>query len=163
MCSLRILPVSFRTPGSNGPAAGKHDDCGGAEKRRHALLARSEQRNLNLPGIRALHSLEAAGAGGRGAAARHERHMDELSDTELMALVKEGDYRAFDVLYDRYRGPIVRFLFSLTWDAQAAEDGLQEVFLGLFRARADYTPTAKLGPIRSRASAQMRGSSRRSD
>src|SRR5579862_1922396 len=70
--------------------------------------------------------------------------MDELSDTELMRLVKAGDYRAFDVLYHRYRGPILRFLFSLTWDAQAAEDGLQEVFVGLFKARADYIPTAKL-------------------
>ncbi len=70
--------------------------------------------------------------------------MDGLSDTELMALVKEGDYGAFDVLYHRYRGPVLRFLFALTWDAQAAEDGLQEVFVGLFRARADYVPTAKL-------------------
>ncbi len=70
--------------------------------------------------------------------------MDELSDTELMMRVKEGDYRAFDVLYDRYRGPVLRFLFTLTWDAQAAEDGLQEVFVGLFRARADYVPSAKL-------------------
>jgi RNA polymerase sigma-70 factor (ECF subfamily) len=70
--------------------------------------------------------------------------MDELSDTELMALVKVGDYRAFDVLYARYRGPVLRFLFALTWDAQAAEDGLQEVFVGLFKSRADYVPTAKL-------------------
>src|SRR5579862_4806132 len=70
--------------------------------------------------------------------------MDELSDTELMRLVKAGDYRAFDVLYDRYRGPVLRFLFALTWDAQAAEDGLQEVFVGLFKARADYVPAAKL-------------------
>lgn len=70
--------------------------------------------------------------------------MDELSDTELMLLVKEGDYRAFDVLYDRYSRPVRRFLFSLTWDVQAAEDGLQEVFVALFKARADYVPTAKL-------------------
>jgi RNA polymerase sigma-70 factor (ECF subfamily) len=70
--------------------------------------------------------------------------MDELSDTELMLLVKEGDHRAFDVLYARYRGPVLRFLFALTWDAQAAEDGLQEVFVGLFKSRADYVPTAKL-------------------
>jgi RNA polymerase sigma-70 factor (ECF subfamily) len=73
-----------------------------------------------------------------------ERGMDALSDTELMLLVKEGDFRAFDVLYARYRGPVSRFLFALTWDAQAAEDGLQEVFVGLFKARADYVPSAKL-------------------
>jgi len=50
-----------------------------------------------------------------------------------MLRVKEGDYRAFDLLYARYRGPVLRFLFALTWDAQAAEDGLQEVFVGLFQ------------------------------
>jgi RNA polymerase sigma-70 factor (ECF subfamily) len=70
--------------------------------------------------------------------------MDELSDTELMLRVKEGDYRAFDLLYARYHGPVLRFLFALTWDAQAAEDGLQEVFVGLFKSRANYVPTAKL-------------------
>lgn len=69
--------------------------------------------------------------------------MDHLSDIELMALVKQGDYLAFDQLYQRYRAQILRFLFSLTWNQEAAEDCLQEVFLQLYRARNRYEPTGK--------------------
>ena len=69
--------------------------------------------------------------------------MQQLSDAELMMLVREGDYVAFDELYERYRGPIVRFLFSLTWDQDLAEDYLQEVFLRLYRARDRYEPSGK--------------------
>ena len=70
-------------------------------------------------------------------------NMQQVSDADLMMLVREGDYVAFDQLYDRYRGPILRFLFSLTWDADIAEDYLQEVFLRLYRARDRYEPTGK--------------------
>jgi len=69
--------------------------------------------------------------------------MELLSDTELMELVKLGDYCAFDELYKRYRGPISRFLFSLTWDQEMAEDCLQEVFFRLFQARHRYEPSGK--------------------
>lgn len=66
-----------------------------------------------------------------------------MADTELMELVKCGDFSAFDELYNRYSGPLRRFLFSLTWDQDTAEDYLQEVFLRLYRARDRYLPTGK--------------------
>lgn len=69
--------------------------------------------------------------------------MQELQDSDLMMLVKRGDYVAFDELYNRYRKPILRFLFSLTWDHDVAEDALQEVFLRLYRARDRYEPTGQ--------------------
>jgi RNA polymerase sigma-70 factor (ECF subfamily) len=69
--------------------------------------------------------------------------MRQLTDAELMMLVKNGDYAAFDELYDRYCGPIRRFLFSLAWDMDVAEDYLQEVFLRLWRARDRYQPTGR--------------------
>jgi RNA polymerase sigma-70 factor (ECF subfamily) len=69
--------------------------------------------------------------------------MDRLSDFELMELVKTGDFLAFDELYDRYCGQIRRFLYSLTWDEDTAEDYVQEVFLRLYRARDRYEPTGK--------------------
>ena len=69
--------------------------------------------------------------------------MQQLTDTELMMLVRQGDYVAFDELYVRYSGPIRRFLFSLTWDRDLAEDYLQEVFLRLYRARDRYEPSGK--------------------
>jgi RNA polymerase sigma-70 factor, ECF subfamily len=69
--------------------------------------------------------------------------MQQLTDPELMTLVKDGDYAAFDELYDRYSGRVRRFLFSLTWDVDLAEDYLQEVFLRLWRARDRYEPTGR--------------------
>ncbi|MDO8587664.1 MAG: RNA polymerase sigma factor [Armatimonadota bacterium] len=70
--------------------------------------------------------------------------LDRLTDVELMELVKRGDFAAFDELYNRYSGPIRRFLFSLTWDQETSEDYLQEVFLRLWRAREAYCPKGKL-------------------
>jgi len=69
--------------------------------------------------------------------------MQQLTDPELMMLVKDGDYTAFDELYNRYGGRVRRFLFSLTWDLDVAEDYLQEVFLRLWRARDRYEPTGR--------------------
>ncbi len=37
-----------------------------------------------------------------------------LTDPELMILIKDGDYSAFDELYDRYGARVRRFVFSLT-------------------------------------------------
>lgn len=69
--------------------------------------------------------------------------LDRLTDVELMELVKASDFAAFDELYNRYSGIIRRFLFSLTWDQETAEDYLQEVFLRLYRAREQYEATGK--------------------
>lgn len=69
--------------------------------------------------------------------------MEELSDAELMEMVKGGDFRAFDQLHSRHAGAVRGFLFSLTWDEDLAEDYLQEVFIRLYRARDRYQPTGK--------------------
>lgn len=69
--------------------------------------------------------------------------MKELSDAGLMELVKQGDYSAFDELYNRYHIGIRSFLFSMTWDRDFAEDCVQEVFVCLYRARDRYEPTGK--------------------
>ncbi|MEN6519645.1 MAG: RNA polymerase sigma factor [Armatimonadota bacterium] len=69
--------------------------------------------------------------------------MEQLSDTELMELVKKGDFAAFDKLYTRYREDIYKFLYSLTWDQDTAEDYVQEVFIRLYMARDRYIPAGK--------------------
>lgn len=67
--------------------------------------------------------------------------IEQLSDNKLMALVKDGDFAAFDALYHRHRKAIRRFLMSLTWNEDTAEDYLQEVFCNLWKARERYRPT----------------------
>ncbi len=69
--------------------------------------------------------------------------MKQLSDAELMECVSNGDYSAFDELYRRYSERLRRFLFTLTWDQDTAEDYLQETFARLYRARQSYEPTGK--------------------
>ena len=69
--------------------------------------------------------------------------LEQLTDAELMELVRNSDFAAFDELYNRYSERLRRFLFSLTWDQDTAEDYLQEVFLRLYRARDKYRATGR--------------------
>jgi RNA polymerase sigma-70 factor (ECF subfamily) len=64
-------------------------------------------------------------------------------EAALMARVKEGDRSAFETLYEEYAGAIAKFFFHLTWDRQAVEDGVQEVFLRLWRGARLWRPTGK--------------------
>ena len=51
--------------------------------------------------------------------------MDEPSDTELLARFRAGDDLALDPLFERYEGPVFRFLFGILKDHHGAEDALQ--------------------------------------
>jgi RNA polymerase sigma-70 factor, ECF subfamily len=65
------------------------------------------------------------------------------SDVQLMLDVKAGDERSFELLLQRYRTPLVNFLFRMVRAREEAEDLAQEVFLRVYRARKDYVPSAK--------------------
>jgi len=57
--------------------------------------------------------------------------------------VKAGDDTSFELLLQRYRRPLVNFLYRMVRDSASAEDLAQEVFLRVYRARKDYAPNAK--------------------
>ncbi|HKN61117.1 MAG TPA: sigma-70 family RNA polymerase sigma factor [Candidatus Acidoferrales bacterium] len=65
------------------------------------------------------------------------------SDVQLMLDVKAGDDESFNLLLRRYRTPLVNFLFRMVRDSATAEDLAQEVFLRVYRARKQYSPSAK--------------------
>ena len=65
------------------------------------------------------------------------------SDVQLMLGVKAGDDASFELLLEKYRAPLVHFLFRMVRDAATAEDLAQEVFLRVYRARKKYAPSAK--------------------
>ncbi len=65
------------------------------------------------------------------------------SDVQLMLDVKAGDDSSFDFLLQKYRSPLVNFLNRMVRDSSTAEDLAQEVFLRVYRARKQYTPSAK--------------------
>ena len=65
------------------------------------------------------------------------------SDAEIMLRAKAGDQSAFDYLVQKYRRPMVSFMYRMARNAAAAEDLAQEVFLRVYRSRASYEASAK--------------------
>jgi len=65
------------------------------------------------------------------------------SDAEVMLRVKAGDQPAFDYLVQKYRRPLVSFMYRMARNAAVAEDLAQEVFLRVYRSRGSYEASAK--------------------
>ena len=65
------------------------------------------------------------------------------SDAEVMLRVKAGDQPAFDYLVQKYRRPLVSFMYRMARNAAVAEDLAQEVFLRVYRSRESYEASAK--------------------
>ncbi|MGH2877742.1 MAG: RNA polymerase sigma factor, partial [Solirubrobacteraceae bacterium] len=66
-----------------------------------------------------------------------------MTEPGLVAAVRDGDDRAFERLYDRYRERIFAFILSRVRDHGRAEDIAQEVFLAAVRRlRSDDRPVA---------------------
>ena len=64
-------------------------------------------------------------------------------DAQLMLRVKDGDAYSFELLLGKYRRPVVNYLYRMVQNQGVAEELAQEVFLRVYRARANYEPTAK--------------------
>jgi RNA polymerase sigma-70 factor, ECF subfamily len=63
-----------------------------------------------------------------------------LADEEIMALVQEGNPRAFEMLYDRHGGPAFSLAYRMVGNRVTAEDISQEAFLSIWRSRLRYQP-----------------------
>src|ERR1700676_1793526 len=59
------------------------------------------------------------------------------TDVQLMLDVKAGDEQSFALLLHRYRTPLVNFLYRMVRNREQAEDLAQEVFIRVYRARAE--------------------------
>jgi RNA polymerase sigma-70 factor (ECF subfamily) len=65
------------------------------------------------------------------------------ADVEAMLRVKTGDESAFGYLVQKYRRPMIGFMFRFCHNPAAAEELAQEVFLRVYRSRTSYEPSAK--------------------
>src|SRR5271156_4161002 len=65
------------------------------------------------------------------------------TDAEVMLRVKAGDQSAFDYLVQKYRRPLVSFMYRMARNTAAAEDLAQEVFLRVFRSLQIYEASSK--------------------
>src|ERR1700678_2933191 len=64
-------------------------------------------------------------------------------DAALMLRVKRGDRAAFAELVDKYKQPVMNFIYRSLRDETEAEDLAQNVFLQVYKSRSRYKQTAK--------------------
>jgi RNA polymerase sigma-70 factor, ECF subfamily len=67
----------------------------------------------------------------------------QLSDTEVMLRAQAGDDGAFDYLVQKFRRPLVSFMYRMARNLAVAEELSQEVFLRVYRSRQSYAAEAK--------------------
>jgi len=72
--------------------------------------------------------------------------MSKISDQTLILQLRQGDFEALGILYDRHRQMVYRTALMITGDTQAADDLLQDVFLRLFRFAAHFDLERPLEP-----------------
>ncbi|MCU1286545.1 MAG: polymerase, sigma subunit, family [Acidobacteriales bacterium] len=68
---------------------------------------------------------------------------ETLSDAEIMLRAGAGDDAAFDYLVEKFRRPMVSFMYRMSHNQAVAEELAQEVFLRVYRSRATYAADAK--------------------
>ena len=67
----------------------------------------------------------------------------ETGDAEVMLRLKAGELECFDYLMNKYRRPIVHFMFRMVHNQAIAEEMAQEVFLRVYRSRETYRAEAR--------------------
>jgi len=113
------IPAKAQLPGSNGV----QPNVSTAALDRGMLMAATTQASA---------AFSSARAGG-----------EPPSDAEIMLRAKAGDQSAFDYLVQKYRRPMISFMYRMARNSAAAEDLAQEVFLRVYRSRASYEASAK--------------------
>jgi RNA polymerase sigma factor (sigma-70 family) len=68
---------------------------------------------------------------------RPPRLLKLASDERLVALVRHGDARAFEAIYDRHHRGILAFCRHMLGSREEAEDAVQHTFLSAYRALRD--------------------------
>ena len=69
--------------------------------------------------------------------------MEGASDEELMLSYQQGDAVAFEVLYERHKGGVFRYLMAKCHQQAIAEELFQDVWMKLIAARDRYEARAK--------------------
>ncbi len=72
-----------------------------------------------------------------------DRKDTELDDESLMHAWRTGDAVAFERLYGRHKGGVLRYLLRQTGKRELAEELFQDVWLKVVNARLDYETRAR--------------------
>ena len=65
------------------------------------------------------------------------------SDIQLMLSFKNGDQRAFQQLFDKYKKRVINYCYRYCGHRPVAEDLSQEIFIRVYKAAPSYRPKAR--------------------
>lgn len=68
---------------------------------------------------------------------------NSVSDERLMLEYGKGTAQAFDVLYDRHRGPLYRYVIRRISNRETANELYQDIWERVIKSRKKYKPKAK--------------------
>src|SRR5438270_6297242 len=145
------MPVSPSNPGRPGPEDGNkarpqdasisnHDDIPGEIEEKAQPEAKDgvlEDMGTLAINPRLLANLE---AGENHHAAGDFGQMDDAS---IMLELRTGNMAGFDYLIQKYRKPIIHFMYRMVRNQAVAEELAQEVFLRVYRSRETYRAEAR--------------------
>jgi RNA polymerase sigma-70 factor, ECF subfamily len=87
--------------------------------------------------------LNLAGSSSASSTSQTNANPAEATDADVMLRVKAGDESAFSYLVQKYRRPMIGFMYRLCHNPATAEELAQEVFLRVYRSRTSYEASAK--------------------
>ncbi|MCU1250001.1 MAG: polymerase, sigma-24 subunit, subfamily [Edaphobacter sp.] len=67
----------------------------------------------------------------------------EMDDATIMLELRTGNMAGFDYLIQKYRKPIIHFMYRMVRNQAVAEELAQEVFLRVYRSRETYRAEAR--------------------
>jgi len=79
------------------------------------------------------------------AAESHQAASDfgQMDDAAIMLELRSGNMAGFDFLIQKYRKPIIHFMYRMVHNQAVAEELAQEVFLRVYRSRETYRAEAR--------------------
>jgi RNA polymerase sigma-70 factor, ECF subfamily len=81
--------------------------------------------------------------GGAGVLAQAPAAAAVTDDATLMLRYRDGDARAFELLYERHKGPLYRYLQRMCGRREVADDLFQEVWSKVIASRSRYEVRAQ--------------------
>jgi RNA polymerase sigma factor (sigma-70 family) len=73
-----------------------------------------------------------------------DRNLNELTDEELILEFQQNNtVRAFEILVQRYKNPLINYVFRFLGDYEACVDIVQETMIKVFRYKDSYSSIAK--------------------
>src|SRR5271163_1032874 len=67
----------------------------------------------------------------------------QMDDATIMLELRTGNMAGFDYLIQKYRKPIIHFMYRMVHNQAVAEELAQEVFLRVYRSRETYRAEAR--------------------